>query len=56
MGAYLPVIISFLVGMGIFGLLRRRDKDPIVSGVVATFLSMVIVAAYFVFILKTGRI
>ena len=55
MGAYLPIIIPFFVGMGIFGFLRQRDKDPIVSGIAATFLSMFIVAAYFVFILKTGR-
>lgn len=56
MSAYLPVIIPFFVGMGLFGLLRRRDTSPIISGIAATVLSMAIVVVYFVIILKTGRI
>lgn len=56
MSVYLPVIIPFFIGMGIFGLLRRRDTHPIVSGIAATFLSMAIVIGWFVFIVATGRI
>lgn len=54
--AYLPVIVSFCIGMTIFVLLRRRDTDPMLSGVAAVFLSMVFVVGYYAFILTTGRI
>lgn len=56
MTAYIPIIVPFFLGMGVFGLLRRRDKDPVVSGIAATFFSMAIVVAYFFFIFKTGNI
>ncbi|CAN5703190.1 hypothetical protein BH23CHL2_BH23CHL2_24070 [soil metagenome] len=56
MTAYLPVIIPFCIGMILFGLLRRRDTDPMISGVAATFLSMILVVAYYAFVLATGRI
>ena len=56
MSAYLPVIIAFVVGMGVFGLMRRRDMHPVLSGVAATGLSMIVVIAYFAFIVSTGRI
>jgi hypothetical protein len=56
MQQYLPVIIPFLIGMGLFGLLRRRDTNPMLSGVAATFLSVVLVVAYFAFIITTGRV
>ncbi|MEZ4524195.1 MAG: hypothetical protein R3A46_21565 [Thermomicrobiales bacterium] len=56
MSSYLPVIVPFCLGMVIFGLLRRRDTDPMISGIAATFLSMILVVAYYAFILTTGRI
>jgi hypothetical protein len=52
----LPIIIPFLVGMSLFGLLRHRDKDPMLSGVAAMFLSMVLVIGYYAFALSTGRL
>ena len=56
MTTYLPVIIPFMIGMVIFGLLRRRDTDPMISGVAATFASMGLVVAYYAFIITTGGI
>lgn len=56
MSAYLPVIIAFVVGMGVFALMRRRDLHPVLSGAAATALSMIVIVAYFAFIVTTGRI
>ncbi len=56
MTAYVPVIVPFFIGMGLFGLLRRRDKDPVISGIAATALSMALVVAYFVFTFQTGSL
>jgi hypothetical protein len=53
---YLPIIIPFLIGMGLFGFLRQRDKDPMISGMAATFLSMALVVAYYAFAITTGRL
>lgn len=56
MTSYLPIIIPFLIGMGLFGFLRQRDKDPMISGMAATFLSMALVVAYYAFAITTGRL
>ncbi len=56
MQQYLPVIIPFLIGMGLFGVLRQRDANPFISGVAATFFSMILVVAYYVFAITTGRV
>ena len=56
MQVYLPVIIAFLVGMGLFAFLRRREANPALSGLAATFLSMILVVAFYAFIITTGRI
>jgi hypothetical protein len=56
MQQYLPVIIAFLVGMALFALLRRRDANPVLSGIAATGFSMFLVIAYFAFVISTGRI
>ena len=56
MSAYIPLIIAFIVGMGVFGLMRRRDMHPVLSGAAATGLSVIVVIAYFAFIISTGRI
>lgn len=56
MTVYLPVIISFSIGMTVFVLLRQRDTNPMVSGVAAVFLSMALVVGYYAFILSTGRV
>ncbi|HLT20356.1 MAG TPA: hypothetical protein VKZ96_12915 [Thermomicrobiales bacterium] len=56
MQQYLPVIIAFLAGMAIFALLRRRDANPMLSGIAATGFSMILVIAYFTFIIATGRV
>lgn len=54
--AYIPVIIAFSVGMGIFAVMRRREIHPVLSGAAATFLSMIVIVAYFAFIVTTGRV
>jgi len=56
MTVYLPVIVSFSIGMTVFVLLRQRDTNPMISGAAAVFLSMALVVGYYAFILTTGRI
>jgi hypothetical protein len=54
--AYAPVIVAFLLGMGVFGFMRQRDKDPVLSGVAATVLSMTVAIVLFIVALKTGNL
>ena len=54
--AYAPVIVSFVLGMGVFSVMRRYDKDPILSGVAATVLSVGTAVTLFFIVLKTGNL
>ena len=54
--AYLAVVVAFCLGMGVFAFMRRHEINPFLSGIAATFLSMIVVIAYFAFIVTTGRV
>jgi hypothetical protein len=53
---YLLVIVPAFVGLGLFGLLRGRDTQPVAAGCVSIALAVGLVAAYFLFIILTGRV
>lgn len=50
---YLLVIVPTVVGLGLFGLLRERDTQPVLAGCAAMALAVGLVVAYFLFIILT---
>ncbi len=56
MQEYFAITVAFLTGMAVFSLLRRRDTNPILSGIAATFFSMTLVVGYVIFLFTTGRV
>ncbi len=50
---YLVVIVPTLAGLGLFGLLRQRDTQPVVTGCAAIVVAVGLVAAFFAFIILT---
>lgn len=50
---YLLVLVPTLAGLGLFGLLRGRDTQPVVAGCAAMVLAVGLVAAFFAFIILT---
>lgn len=50
---YLLVLVPALAGLGLFGLLRGRDTQPVVAGCAAMFLAVGLVAAFFALIILT---
>ena len=48
---YLVIIVPAAVALGLFGLLRRRDTQPVVAGCAASALAIALVALYFVVVI-----